>query len=61
MIRVYTNWSQGTTSALMSTAIMWKSRHRYGPKLVYSVSVLLFKVYLGMAKRSSLSAWPLYK
>ena len=40
MRRVYTNWCQGT-SALMSKVTMWKSRQRYVPKLVYSVSVLL--------------------
>ena len=33
--RVYTNWCQGTTSALMSKVTMWKSRQRYVPKLVY--------------------------
>ena len=40
---VYINWCQGTTSALMSKATMWKSRQRYLPKLVYSVSLLLLK------------------
>ena len=35
---VYTNWCQGSTSALMSKATMWKS----------------IKQYLGMAKRSLL-------
>ena len=43
MKRVYTNWCQGTTSALLSKATMWKSRQRYEPKLIYSVSVLLLK------------------
>ena len=43
MKRVYTNWCQGTTSALMPKATMWKSRQRYLPKLVYSVTVLLLK------------------
>ena len=32
-----------TTGALMSKATMWKSRQRYVPQLVYSVSVLLLK------------------
>ena len=41
MKRVYTNWCQGTISTLMSKATMWKSRQRYVPKLVYSVSALL--------------------
>ena len=36
-------WCQGTTSALISKATMRKSRQRYVPKLVYSVSVLLLK------------------
>ena len=43
MKRVYMNWCQGTTSALMSKATMWNSRQRYVPKLVYSVFVLLLK------------------
>ena len=34
MNRVYTNWCQGTTSALMSKASICKSRQRYVPKLV---------------------------
>ena len=41
MKRVYTNWCQGTTSALMSKATVWKSRQRYVPYLLYSDSVLL--------------------
>ena len=41
--RAYTNWCQGTTSALMSKETMRKSSQRYVPKLVYSVSVLLLK------------------
>ena len=41
MKRVYKTWCQGTTNTLMSKATMWKSRQRYMPKLVYSVSVLL--------------------
>ena len=32
MKRVYTNWCQGTTSALISLATMWKSRQRYMTK-----------------------------
>ena len=36
MKRVYTNWCQGTTSALISKATVWNSRQRYVPKLVYS-------------------------
>ena len=40
MKRVYTNWYQGTTRALMSKATMRKSWQRYIPELVYSVSVL---------------------
>ena len=43
MKRVHTNWCQGTASALMSKATMWKSRQRYVPKLVYSVSTLSLK------------------
>ena len=43
MKRLYTNWCQGTTSALMSKETMWKGRQRYVPKLVYRVSVLLLK------------------
>ena len=40
---VYKNWCQGTKSALMSKATLWKGRQRYVPELVYSVSVLLLK------------------
>ena len=43
MKRVYTNWCQGTASALMSKVTVWKGRQRYVPKPVYSVSVLLLK------------------
>ena len=43
MMRVYTNWCQGTTSVLMSKATMWKHRQSYVPQLVYSVSILLLK------------------
>ena len=35
MTREYTIWQQDTTSALMSKAIIWNSRQRYVPKLVY--------------------------
>ena len=42
MKRVYTNWCQ-CTSALTSKATKWKSRQRYVPQLVYSLSVLLLK------------------
>ena len=43
MKRIYTNWCQGMTSVLMAKATMWNSRKLFVPKLVYSVSVLLFK------------------
>ena len=40
MRRLYTNWCQGTTSALMLKKTMWKSRQRYVPKFVYSVYIV---------------------
>ena len=43
MKRVFTNWCLGTTSSLMSKATSWKSRQRYLPNIVYSVSVLILK------------------
>ena len=59
MKRVYTHWCQGTTSALMSKATMWKIRQRYVPKLVYSVCVNSTE-YFGKAKRSLLYGWHFY-
>ena len=38
--RLYTNWCQDMTSALMSKATMWKSRQSYMRKLGYSISEL---------------------
>ena len=46
MTKLYTNWCQGTTSALMSKATVWKSRQRYVPQLGYSISVLLLLMYI---------------
>ena len=46
---IYTNWCQGTTSALMSKATLWKNRQMYEPKLAYSVSVLLNN--MGLSRR----------
>ena len=59
MKRKYTNVCQGTTSALTSKATMWKSRQRYVPKLVYSVSVLLNTHYsiTPVVRRVSDSDW----
>ena len=43
MKKIYRNWRQGMTSALMLKATTWKSKQRCVPKLVCSVSVLLLK------------------
>ena len=54
---VYRNWCQGTSSALMLKANMWKSRQRHVPKLVYYVSVLLLKNILVVYGETFLTLW----